>query len=190
MKQLSIIVSALLIISCAKQAVPQAEPAPDETAMGQPAEIPAVDDEIVVDPYAVDRGEGSALPENVVEPYMIKRGDFLIKIARQEYGDGMKWRDLYEFNRDVIGDNPNLIYPFNFLNLLKPAQIAKDCQVDFYDYVIQEGDTPWFMAQNIYGDELAWIIIYLDNEDLISGNNGIILPGMVFKLRKNLDPCG
>ncbi|MFC1581711.1 hypothetical protein ACFL3L_02275 [Candidatus Neomarinimicrobiota bacterium] len=188
MKKLTIFLSIILLISCAKQAVPQAEPTPDDTMMDQPAETS--DEGIVVDPYTVDRGEGTAVPENVMEPYMIKRGDYLIKIAAQEYGSKAKWRDIYEFNRDVIGDNPNLIYPFRFLSLFKPGELAKDCQVEFYDYVVKEGDTPWNMAQGIFGDELAWIIIYLDNEELINGNNGIVLPGMVFKLRKNLDPCG
>ena len=41
----------------------------------------------------------------------------------------------------------------------------------------------------IYGDELSWIIIYMDNQALIDRNGGIIYPGMTFQLRKNLDPC-
>ena len=45
------------------------------------------------------------------------------------------------------------------------------------------------MARSIYGDELAWIIIYMDNQDLVDRNGGIIYPGMTFQLRKKLDPC-
>ena len=60
---------------------------------------------------------------------------------------------------------------------------------EFYNYTIESGDTPWNMAQNVYGEELSWIIIYMDNQELIDRNGGIIYPGMVFQLRKNLDPC-
>lgn len=40
--------------------------------------------------------------------YVVQPGDTL-----SEIGDalGMNWVDLYEANRDVVGDNPNLIFP-------------------------------------------------------------------------------
>lgn len=52
--------------------------------------------------------------EEVEEPaftfYTIQSGDSLSKIARQYYGDAMKWPTLFEANREVI-ENPDLIYP-------------------------------------------------------------------------------
>ena len=44
-------------------------------------------------------------------------------------------------------------------------------------------------TDEIYGDELAWVIIYMDNERLIRNNDGVLQPGTVFKMRKKLDPC-
>jgi nucleoid-associated protein YgaU len=38
------------------------------------------------------------------------KGDSLSKIAKREYGDASKWRQIYQANRDVI-DNPDLIEP-------------------------------------------------------------------------------
>ncbi len=38
--------------------------------------------------------------------YVIQPGDTLWKIAKPEYGDGMQWKRLYEFNKDVIS-NPD-----------------------------------------------------------------------------------
>lgn len=38
--------------------------------------------------------------------YVIKEGDTLWKIAKAEYGNGMQWKRLYEFNKDVIS-NPD-----------------------------------------------------------------------------------
>lgn len=36
--------------------------------------------------------------------YAIQSGDTLWKIAEREYGNGMQWKRLYEFNKDVISD--------------------------------------------------------------------------------------
>ncbi len=38
--------------------------------------------------------------------YVIEAGDTLWKIAQREYGNGMQWKRLYEFNKDVIS-NPD-----------------------------------------------------------------------------------
>ncbi|MBC7790905.1 MAG: LysM peptidoglycan-binding domain-containing protein [Anaerolineae bacterium] len=42
--------------------------------------------------------------------YTVKAGDSLSKIAKREYGDGAKWKQIYEANRHIIKD-PDLIYP-------------------------------------------------------------------------------
>ena len=42
--------------------------------------------------------------------YTVVEGDSLSKIAKHQYGDGNKWRKIYDANRDVI-DNPDLIFP-------------------------------------------------------------------------------
>jgi hypothetical protein len=46
-----------------------------------------------------------------VDTYTVVPGDCLWKIAQREYGDATKWPVIYEANREVIGANPNLIYP-------------------------------------------------------------------------------
>lgn len=42
--------------------------------------------------------------------YTVKKGDYLSKIAKEVYGDAMKWKALFEANKEVIED-PDLIYP-------------------------------------------------------------------------------
>lgn len=42
--------------------------------------------------------------------YTVKKGDCLASIARKMTGSS-SWNELYERNRDVIGSNPNRIYP-------------------------------------------------------------------------------
>lgn len=43
--------------------------------------------------------------------YVVKSGDTLWAIAKQELGDSGKWKALYETNKTVIGPNANLIRP-------------------------------------------------------------------------------
>jgi len=43
--------------------------------------------------------------------YTVKPGDSLSKIAKQHYGDSSLWTKIYEANKDMIGGNPNLIFP-------------------------------------------------------------------------------
>jgi LysM repeat protein len=50
--------------------------------------------------------------------YTVVKGDCLWKIAKQFYGDGTKWKLIYDNNRSVIGSNPNLIYPGQKYNII------------------------------------------------------------------------
>jgi nucleoid-associated protein YgaU len=43
--------------------------------------------------------------------YTVQKGDSLSKIAQQHYGDANKWRQLHEANREVVGSDPDKIYP-------------------------------------------------------------------------------
>ena len=49
--------------------------------------------------------------ETKTKTYTVDRGDNLSAIAQQELGDANRWREIYELNRDVIGNNPDLIQP-------------------------------------------------------------------------------
>ena len=41
--------------------------------------------------------------------YTVKSGDCLWNIAKKQLGDGSRWKEIYELNKDKI-KNPNLIY--------------------------------------------------------------------------------
>jgi nucleoid-associated protein YgaU len=49
--------------------------------------------------------------------YVVVKGDSLWRIARQY--PGVAWQDIYAANRDVIGSNPNKIYPGQVLYIPK-----------------------------------------------------------------------
>lgn len=57
-------------------------------------------------------------PTREERKYVVKKGDFLLKIAQELYGDLDRWRDIYKANRKII-KNPNLIYPGQVLVIPK-----------------------------------------------------------------------
>lgn len=48
---------------------------------------------------------------NAPDDYTVKPGDTLWDIAGRFYGDATRWREIYNLNKSVIGNNPDLIYP-------------------------------------------------------------------------------
>ena len=73
----------------------------------------------------VQGGSSSTAPRSRAEAdvevrrYTVVSGDSLSKIAKREYGDAQKWRQIYEANREQIKD-PDLIYPGQVLSI--PAE--------------------------------------------------------------------
>ena len=59
---------------------------------------------------------GPAATAAPMNTYVVVKGDSLSKIAQRAYGDGRKWRKIYEANKDLIKD-PDLIYPGQSLRI-------------------------------------------------------------------------
>lgn len=51
------------------------------------------------------------------QTYTVVSGDCLWNIAKRFYGNGSQYTIIYDANRDVIGGNPNLIYPGQVLTI-------------------------------------------------------------------------
>ena len=136
------------------------------------------------------------LPDSIWTEYMTKRGDYLSLIAYKEYQNANEWRRIYEWNKKHweergIGpdkDNPNFIYPYRELDLKKPAHDAIEWAYDHYIHVVDDGETFWSIAKQEYGDELAWVVLFWDNDKLLDNHDGKLLPGMELKIRSELWP--
>ena len=48
--------------------------------------------------------------------YTVQKGDSLSKIAQEQYGNGKRWKAIFEANRDQI-TNPDLIHPGQVLKI-------------------------------------------------------------------------
>lgn len=73
--------------------------------LGNTEGIAAVDDRMTV-----------AKPEPEAKFYEVKKGDSLSKIAKEFYGDAMKYPEIFEANKPMLKD-PNLIYPGQMLRI-------------------------------------------------------------------------
>ncbi len=135
-------------------------------------------------------------PDSIWTSYMTKRGDYLSLIAYKEYNNANEWRRIYNWNRKDwekkgIGpdrDNPNFIYPYKELELKKPSENAIEWAYDHYLYIVKNGETLWTIAQSEYDDELAWVVLFWDNEKVLEGQEGKLKPGMELKVRTQLWP--
>ncbi len=211
-KQMQFIVfllgGALALGGCAKEVVEEAptpeveEPAP---APEEVVEVPVAEEvveEVTVpeeepaEPLVVPREERMDIelepPGEQLERgsylYMIRHNDYLVKIATNEYGDPNEWRSIYDWNRERVGDDPNLIYPYNELELRKPEEEIVRWSYDYTIHVAEEGETLWSIAGDRYGDEIAWIVIFWDNEEALNSNENRLKPGMELRIRTELWP--
>jgi nucleoid-associated protein YgaU len=55
------------------------------------------------------------------DEYLVDRGDYLVKIAGKAdvIGDPSSWTKIYEKNKDIIGEDPNMIFPYTVLVIPK-----------------------------------------------------------------------
>ncbi len=59
---------------------------------------------------SVPRSEPKSQPTDS-DTYTVQSGDSLSKIAKKLYGDANNWHKLYDANKTLIGDNPDMIQP-------------------------------------------------------------------------------
>jgi nucleoid-associated protein YgaU len=58
-----------------------------------------------------------AAAEAATKTHTVESGESLWAIAEAELGAGKRWKEIYELNKGVIGDNPDLIKPGQELKL-------------------------------------------------------------------------
>lgn len=105
-------------------------PYPDQLRAGDVIDTPpaAVLEQTYPDlcPQPRRAGRGSRLATSRTRPrpgsrtYVVREGDTLFDIARAELGRSSRWAELYELNRDVLGDDFDYLTPG--MKLVLPAE--------------------------------------------------------------------
>jgi nucleoid-associated protein YgaU len=72
-----------------------------------------IDDPDMIFPNQVFKIQREVGPDE----YLVKRGDYLYRISGDNMGDPSQWTKVFEQNRNVIGDDPNMIYPYQVLKI-------------------------------------------------------------------------
>jgi len=71
--------------------------------------------DVSIDWRPVDQSEVTLISRTsdipVPKTYTVSSGDTLWKIAQKVIGNGDRWREIYESNKELIGPNPNVIKP-------------------------------------------------------------------------------
>jgi LysM repeat protein len=145
---------------------------PDASAATPPASTTTAAAEVAPTPSAVSDSAPASSDSSSggdAKSYTVRRGDTLMKIAFENYGDLYKWKDIYESNRDVVKD-PNMITPGTVLKLGKSdANIARNGE----KYEIKPGETLGTISNTVYGTPRKWKKIWHNNKDLIKDPNRI-----------------
>ncbi len=109
--------------------------------------------------------------------YTVKSGDCLWNIAKDRLGDGLKWHEIYDMNKDVLGSNPDLIMPGTTIHLPGSNELASQVGGEMTKYVVKPGDNLWNISKDMMGGGEKWGQLYQANHDLIGANPRLIFPG-------------
>lgn len=131
--------------------------------------------------------QAGALPEAERGFIVVRPGDTLVSLAHGKLGDGGRWRELWELNRDFI-PNPRTLLPGQTLRL--PQQCHEAPHEEGADtgpgaaeriYVVRSMDSLSWIAKRELGAGARWREIWLLNRDRLPSPN-LLHPGMTLRL--------
>lgn len=107
-----------------------------------------------------------AKQEHATVDHSVKPGESLWSIAEDHFGDGARYKEIAELNRNLLGSRPSFLEPGWVLKL--PA--APDSGAPAHAYTVQPNDTLSDIAHDELGDADRWPEIY-------KASTGITQPG-------------
>lgn len=103
--------------------------------------------------------------------YTVQRGDTLMKIAFEFYGDYLKWKDIFHANRHLVGtpETMQVGITLTLEDIKDDVQLAKNGD----SYRIQPNDTLQSISMELYGTPAKWKTLWQNNQTLIKNPNQI-----------------
>ena len=143
-------------------------PAPEALdASANPPPPPAMD--VPAAPVASEVAS-SAPVSGEMTSYKVKRGDTLMKIAFQKYGDLYRWKEILDANPGKM-KSPTDLAPGLVLNL--PGSDMVTIEQNGERYLIKKGDTLGLISNDVYGTKAKWKKLWENNRQLIKNPNKI-----------------
>jgi nucleoid-associated protein YgaU len=135
---------------------------PEATA---PLDTPVAKTEIASAPAETPSGDGVS--------YTVQKGDTLMKISWEQYGDLFRWREIYSLNKSKISD-PNHVPPGTVIQIAGQGRSpASAMEHNGEQYMIVLGDTLGKISGKVYGSMSKWKKIWENNKRLIRDPNKI-----------------
>jgi nucleoid-associated protein YgaU len=133
--------------------------------------------------------------------HIVQPGDTFSSISKKYYGTSGKWRVILDANKKLI-DDPRRLHAGMKLTIpaasslgnssiaaAAPARPALEANAAVNPapaaprtYVVQKADSPWRIAQKVYGDGNRWKDIMAANQDLGIKEPTDLKPGMTLKI--------
>lgn len=107
------------------------------------------------------------------DKYMVDYGETFYSISKKVYGTGIRWIDIYELNRSIVGPNPDYLEPGTILEL--PWE-------ELRIHEVQPGENLWTISKKYLGRRKRFWEIYLLNEESIGDDPNMIFPGQLLLL--------
>jgi nucleoid-associated protein YgaU len=144
------------------------EPAPgalDPSANPPPAPLATAE----VNPPAPVAPEPVPVSGEVTQ-YKVTRGDTLMKIAFEAYGDLYRWKEILDGNTGKIKSAGSLS-PGMVLTLSSAGSVTIERNGE--KYLIKQGDTLGLISNDVYGTKAKWKRLWENNRQLIKDPNKI-----------------
>lgn len=114
-------------------------------------------------PHSHD-GRHLASKNGRTENYKVKKGDTLMKIAFEKYGNLYRWREIFEANKETL-KGYNFLRAGMSLTIEGVEYIVIDKNGS--PYLIKRGDTLSKISHGVYGDSHFWRELWFNNKQLI-----------------------
>ena len=178
-----IILSAVVALTACSSSKKKHSEVGDEGMDGTSDEVATTDpvpgDEDVASVEDLARGESPEAPSSFDAPvgngqfedYTVQKGDTLMKIAFDYYGDIYQWRRVYQWNKGKIS-NINSVPAGTVLKMeQRGSPLALDKSGS--SFLIKQGDTLGTISGEVYGTQKKWKRLWEKNRQLIKDPNKI-----------------
>jgi hypothetical protein len=118
------------------------------------------------------------------ETYKVRRGDTLMKISFEKYGNIYRWREIYDSNKSKIA-NLNRLTAGTLLTIQGVEYIV--IERNGTPYLIRRGDTLVRISNNLYNTPTEWKSIWKNNRQLIHDPNKIYAGFTLYYVPKKSD---
>ncbi|QSR31292.1 hypothetical protein CFI00_12405 [Nocardioides sp. S5] len=140
-----------------------AAPVPHTPQLGSPETAP-----VLAESAPAPTG-ASAAPTPVTIDYTVKRGDSLWRIAERMLGEGARYTEIVELNREVLHGRPDFIVAGTVLKVPHEAD-SSAAEQPVKEYEVQPGDTLSEIAETQLGDPLRYPDLFEASRDTIQHN--------------------